>query len=208
MKRNYQGFTLVEMLIVIVIIGILAAALIPRLTGIQNRARDTGRKGDLNQIVAGLANYQLDHTTYPANAANTSYTVPTNHTGNPSATVSTTKTDWNPMDAVLKDKLVPSYLKTMPEEPNNGLMLYQYSTNGAGTEYAVAAISEGGLKNANWATNTTTAATTYQGDQKPAAIWANNNAAKEVSDCSIKEANNVCRGEENKQLSARYVVTN
>jgi type II secretory pathway pseudopilin PulG len=38
------------MLIVIVIIGILAAALIPRLTGAQAQARDTARLADLNQL--------------------------------------------------------------------------------------------------------------------------------------------------------------
>ena len=54
------------MLIVIVIIGILAAALIPRLTGIQARARDTGRKADMNQIASALQTYQLDYTTFPA----------------------------------------------------------------------------------------------------------------------------------------------
>ena len=53
------------MLIVIVIIGILAAALIPRLTGIQGRARDTARKADLNQISTSLSTYNLDNNNYP-----------------------------------------------------------------------------------------------------------------------------------------------
>lgn len=186
MKRNYQGFTLVEMLIVIVIIGILAAALIPRLTGIQNRARDTGRKGDLNQIVAGLANYQLDHTTYPANGTQD-------------------KTTWKSISGSLAG-LVPSYLKSLPQEPSAGLMPYQYSTNTAGTEFAVAALSEGGLKNANWATSNANDAD--QGTQLPKMVWTTTGAALEISYCANQPANDICRGGDNKNLSARYVVTN
>jgi general secretion pathway protein G len=65
MKLNMKkAFTLVEMLIVIVIIGILAAALIPRLTGVQSRARDVARKADLSQLSTALTTYQLDNGTY------------------------------------------------------------------------------------------------------------------------------------------------
>jgi len=49
------------MLIVVVIIGILAAALIPRLQSVQARARDTKRKADLHQIGTALEIYREDN---------------------------------------------------------------------------------------------------------------------------------------------------
>lgn len=53
------------MLIVIVIIGVLAAALVPRLISVQGRARDTKRKADLTQIGNALAIFKTDGTTFP-----------------------------------------------------------------------------------------------------------------------------------------------
>ena len=61
------------MLIVIVIIGILAAALVPRLQDIQWRARDTKRKTDISQIHNALLIYQADNGNYPQ-PANASWT--------------------------------------------------------------------------------------------------------------------------------------
>lgn len=53
MRQKYshqQGFTIVELLIVIVIIGILAAITIVAYNGIQQRARDSARVSDLNAV--------------------------------------------------------------------------------------------------------------------------------------------------------------
>ena len=49
------------MLIVIVIIGILAAALVPRLQDVQGRARDTERKTDIASIHNALLIYNTDN---------------------------------------------------------------------------------------------------------------------------------------------------
>ncbi len=61
---NKKAFTLVEMLIVIVIIGILAAALMPQFLGMQARARDVAREGGLKTISTALAAYAADHNGY------------------------------------------------------------------------------------------------------------------------------------------------
>ena len=73
-----KTFTLIEMLIVIVIIGILAAALIPRLQSVQWRARDTKRKADFNQIGNALSIYSLDNGRYPWVPAWTTWSVYSN----------------------------------------------------------------------------------------------------------------------------------
>ena len=59
-KKTVNAFTLVEMLIVIVIIGILIAALMPRMQAAQWRARDVARKTALSQVQSAIVTSQWD----------------------------------------------------------------------------------------------------------------------------------------------------
>ncbi|HSX02905.1 MAG TPA: prepilin-type N-terminal cleavage/methylation domain-containing protein [Candidatus Saccharimonadia bacterium] len=63
--RSKQGFTLLELLIVIVIIGILALLIIPNITSAPKKARDTQRKTDLKAIQKGLEEYFVSNNVYP-----------------------------------------------------------------------------------------------------------------------------------------------
>lgn len=66
MKKNtIKAFTLVEMLIVIVIIGILIAALMPRMQAAQWRARDVSRKTALSQVQSAIVTSQGDKWRWP-----------------------------------------------------------------------------------------------------------------------------------------------
>lgn len=64
-KRAY-GFTIVELLIVIVVVAILAAISIVAYTGIQGRARDTQRMQDMSTITKALEVYKIANGNYPA----------------------------------------------------------------------------------------------------------------------------------------------
>ena len=64
-KRTISAFTLVEMLIVIVIIGILIAALMPRMQAAQWRARDVSRKTALSQVQSAIVTSQWDKWEWP-----------------------------------------------------------------------------------------------------------------------------------------------
>jgi prepilin-type N-terminal cleavage/methylation domain-containing protein len=59
-----RAFTLIELLIVVSIIGILAVALVPRLTDAPSRARDVVRFKEANDLIAALELYNIDNSRY------------------------------------------------------------------------------------------------------------------------------------------------
>lgn len=67
--RERSGFSLVELLIVVLIIGILASLAIPTYQSMIIRARAAQVAGDLNTIKVAAYNYDADHHEWPAEAA-------------------------------------------------------------------------------------------------------------------------------------------
>lgn len=65
LNRKQQGFTIVELLIVIVVIGILAALVITTFTGIQQKARNTERTTDIKAIHGQVEAYYAQNGKYP-----------------------------------------------------------------------------------------------------------------------------------------------
>jgi prepilin-type N-terminal cleavage/methylation domain-containing protein len=93
MKRPHSGFTIVELLIVIVVIGILAAITIVAYNGIQDRARASTVSGALTQVNKKLEVFAVDNSNYPATLAavdiNDTNSVTYQYTVNNSATPAT-----------------------------------------------------------------------------------------------------------------------
>ena len=65
-NKSKRGFTLTELMLVVVIIGILAALVIPKIAGNSDRARRTAAVADINGgIKSALGQYEVDNGNYP-----------------------------------------------------------------------------------------------------------------------------------------------
>lgn len=64
-RRGQQGFTLIEIMVVVVILGILAAMVVPKVLDRPDQARATAAKQDVAGLMQALKLYRLDHGTYP-----------------------------------------------------------------------------------------------------------------------------------------------
>lgn len=65
MRKNQGGFTLIEILLVVVIIGILAAIVVPRLTGTREDANIAAAKNTMAILRDALNRYEIDTGKYP-----------------------------------------------------------------------------------------------------------------------------------------------
>ena len=65
---SQRGFTLIEILVVVVILGILAAIVVPRVMERPGEARVTRAKQDIQGVVTALSLYKLDNFNYPGTA--------------------------------------------------------------------------------------------------------------------------------------------
>ena len=111
-----KGFTIVELLIVIVVIAILAAITIVTFSGLQGRGKDSRRTSEIGSIQKLLELYHADNGGYPMCGSNTAYVPPeTNNT-------------YNSVSNCLTSSLVPKYTSSLPVDPvNSGSNIYFYA---------------------------------------------------------------------------------
>ena len=124
-NKHTAGFTIVELLIVIVIIGILAAITIVAYNGIQNRAFNSRVQSDIKNVQKLVENYNAINGSYPSTGSLNTVRTDSNCTGG------SKQTDW-----------VPSVTEALPQSQANsgvsgGRGCYMYSSDG--TSYIVTA---------------------------------------------------------------------
>ena len=104
MMKKSKGFTLIELMVVVVILGILAVVVAPRIPDLVKKAKEGATKGSLSTLRSTLNIYYSDtEGVYPATHWSTTGVTPTAE-GQPLS---------SPPD-VLSIALVPKYIKAIP----------------------------------------------------------------------------------------------
>ncbi len=65
LRKSQSGFTLIELMVVIFIIGLLATLIIPKLSGATDKAKRVKAQADISALKTALDRYYLDNSSYP-----------------------------------------------------------------------------------------------------------------------------------------------
>ncbi len=122
--NNEKGFTLIEIMLVVVIISILVTVVLPRFTGKTEQARNSAARLQIETISMALDSYELDNGRYPTNAEGLAAL--RSNPGN--------LKKWNGpylKKDVPQDPWDNNYMYVCPGTHNTDYDLYSYGPNGA-----------------------------------------------------------------------------
>lgn len=127
--QKQSGFTLVELLVVIAVIGILSSIGLVSLNGAREKARDVERKHNLALFRTALLGYYDNYN----------FEYPTTTTGAPIGSIDDAGEEGNIFSTDLGDNLVvPEYLSSLPTTPSSDTQFqYWYDANQDGSEYVL-----------------------------------------------------------------------
>jgi prepilin-type N-terminal cleavage/methylation domain-containing protein len=115
-RDTRRGFTIVELLIVIVVIGILAAIVIVAYNGVQSRAQYSREQSDMNAINKMIQIYYATNNSYPSTGGSGSWQ------------------GWSQASNFIPG-IVPAYASTIPQMPSDPATENSYLYTSNGTDY-------------------------------------------------------------------------
>lgn len=130
-RASRSGFTLIELIIVMAIMGILIAATASTFQTSRIKGKDGKRKSDLKQIANALEAYMNDYGVYPLASADGKIQA--------CGASGTSTCDWG---SAFTDSKGTIYMAQLPSDANNGTQQYKYSVSGDQTMYKILATLE------------------------------------------------------------------
>jgi general secretion pathway protein G len=116
-SRRQHGFTLIEIMVVVIIIGLLAAVVVPQFLGRVDDARVSKAKQDIQAMETALTLYKLDNFKYPTTDQGLQALVE------------------KPVDPTIRNWRAGGYLKRVNKDPWG--LDYQYQNPGTHGEYDI-----------------------------------------------------------------------